>query len=136
MLSCILDIFRSGSESEITPFERLMEGLTRRCCLCYHYTQNIDCRSARFPLLVGITTWLHGRLHTMICHKYAQHIVQVTPQTFPDWVATPCPTCHEGGYCTESIVPVNTRLRARSSTTFERQSMLLLSWGQDYRFGH
>jgi len=31
----------------------------------------------------------------MMCHIYSQHTVEVTTDTFTDWVTAPCPLCQE-----------------------------------------
>jgi NAD-dependent SIR2 family protein deacetylase len=93
----LLDIFKSAANSETTPFENFMERLAERSNIQRHYTQNIDCRSIRtnLPTLSQITTCLHGRLDRMMCHRYSQHLVNVTLDTFSDRVGASCPTCQK-----------------------------------------
>lgn len=93
----LLKIFQSASNSQILPFERFMEQLAKSGRIRRYYTQNIDCRttSEKLPSLSQSTIWLHGRLDRMICHKYTQHIVKVTKETFIDQIASPCPICQD-----------------------------------------
>jgi NAD-dependent SIR2 family protein deacetylase len=93
--SRMLKMFEDASNHQFTPFERLMEDLAHCGRIQHHYTQNIDCRAARLPSLSQKTVWLHGRLDTMMCHRYPQHTVQVTPQSFEQWATAPCPDCQD-----------------------------------------
>jgi len=91
----LLTIYKSASRPEFTPFESLMETLAQSSRICRHYTQNIDCRSARLPSLAERTIWLHGRLDTLRCHIRPLHTKEVTLESFSQWDLKPCPTCVE-----------------------------------------
>jgi NAD-dependent SIR2 family protein deacetylase len=87
------EMFQSASAPGSTRFEELMEDLARHGRIHRHYTQNIDCRTERYPYLSQSTICLHGRLDTMMCHLYSQHMERVTPQTFQQRATAPCPRC-------------------------------------------
>ena len=93
--SIMLKTFESASDPKFTPFETLMENLAKVGRVQRHYTQNIDCRTARLPSLTKKTIWLHGRLDTLRCHINPQHSMKVTPESFPQWVLKACPVCEE-----------------------------------------
>jgi NAD-dependent SIR2 family protein deacetylase len=58
-----------------------------------------------------------------MCHRYAQHTVQVTPQSFQQWATAPCPRCEE-----DDLERVKMGKRSRG-TGFLRPKVLL--YGED-----
>lgn len=115
----MLTIFKSASNPELTPFEAFMENLAQSGRILRHYTQNIDCRTARLPSLAERTIWLHGRLDTLRCHIHPQHTIKVTPLSFSQLVGTACPDCE-----TENEQRVEKVQRSRS-VGFLRPDVLL-----------
>lgn len=71
----LLGIYRAAATPGRTAFEHRAEVLASEGRVLRHYTQNIDGRCTSLPSLLARTTFLHGRLDIMMCHKYAQYTV-------------------------------------------------------------
>jgi NAD-dependent SIR2 family protein deacetylase len=90
-----LKILELASRYEPQPFELFMEQLAQSGRLHRHYTQNIDCRTSKFPALSQRTINVHGRLDRLRCHIYSQHTVPVQQQSLPELLGARCPICDE-----------------------------------------